>query len=91
MPKKTKSYSAEFKLNAVHRMAQAKTISGLAKELGVRRKFLDEWRHTFWGSFRLSANSLSKTEAEVYHGIALPGDRHFPVNGLGNLPLGSRI
>lgn len=78
MPKKTKSYSAEFKLNAVHRMAQAKTISGLAKELGVRRKFLDEWRHTFWGSFRLSANSLSKTEAEVYHGIALPGRSAFP-------------
>jgi transposase len=45
MRKKTKSYSAEFKLNAVNRMAQAKTISGLAKELGIRRKFLYEWRH----------------------------------------------
>jgi transposase-like protein len=26
-------------------MAQAKTISGLAKELGIRRKYLYEWRH----------------------------------------------
>ena len=45
MRKKTKSYSAEFKLNAVNRMAQAKTISGLAKELGVRRRYLYDWRH----------------------------------------------
>jgi transposase-like protein len=45
MRKKTKSYSADFKLNAVNRMAQAKTITGLAKELGIRRKFLYEWRH----------------------------------------------
>ena len=35
MGKKTKSNSAEFKLNAVDQMAQAKTISGLAKELRV--------------------------------------------------------
>jgi transposase-like protein len=47
MPKKKKSYSAEFKLNAVNGMAQAKTITGLAKELGVRRKFLYQWRHQF--------------------------------------------
>jgi transposase len=45
MRKRTKSYSAEFKLNAVNRMAQAKTISGLAKELGVRRRYLYDWRH----------------------------------------------
>jgi len=45
MRKKTKIYSAEFKLNAVNRMAQAKTISGLAKELGVRRRYLYDWRH----------------------------------------------
>ena len=45
MAKKRKFYSAEFKLNAVSRMAQVKTISGLAKELGIRRKFLYQWRH----------------------------------------------
>jgi transposase len=45
MAKKRAKYSAEFKLNAVSRMAKAKTIIGLAKELGVRRKFLYEWRN----------------------------------------------
>lgn len=41
---KKQSYSADFKQDAVGRMAQAKTITGLAKELGVRRKFLYLWR-----------------------------------------------
>ena len=35
MRKKTKSYSAEFKLNAVNRMAQAKTINKLAVPIRV--------------------------------------------------------
>ena len=42
-----RSYSAEFKLEAVRRMAQAKTITGLAEELGIRRTFLYQWRHQF--------------------------------------------
>ncbi len=45
MGKKKTKYSVEFKLNAVSRMVHAKTISGLAKELGVRRRFLYEWRN----------------------------------------------
>ncbi len=45
--KQTKSYSAEFKLNAINRMAGATSIAGLAKELGIRRKFLYQWRHQF--------------------------------------------
>src|ERR1700684_2967907 len=44
---KQRSYSAEFKRGALRRMTQAKTISGLAKELGIRRKFLYQWRHQF--------------------------------------------
>jgi transposase-like protein len=44
MSKKRKSYSADFKQDAVSRMAHAKTITGLAEELGVRRKFLYLWR-----------------------------------------------
>jgi transposase len=48
IPKKQiNSYSAEFKLNAVNRMAGAGSITGLAKELGIRRKFLYQWRHQF--------------------------------------------
>jgi len=45
MGKKKTKYSVEFKLDAVSRMAHAKTISGLAKELGIRRRFLYEWRN----------------------------------------------
>ena len=44
MSKKPRSYSADFKQEAVRRMAQAMTIVGLAKELGIRRKLLYQWR-----------------------------------------------
>jgi transposase len=44
MKKKAKSYSADFKQDAVRRMAQVTTIIGLAKELGIRRKLLYQWR-----------------------------------------------
>ena len=36
---KQRRYSAEFKLDAVSRMEHCETITGLAKELGIRRKF----------------------------------------------------
>src|SRR5258708_22633376 len=45
MKRKTKSYRGDCKQEAVRRMAQAKTITGLARELGIRRKFLYQWRH----------------------------------------------
>jgi transposase len=44
MKKKARSYSVDFKQEAVRRMAQATTIIGLAKELGIRRKLLYQWR-----------------------------------------------
>jgi transposase len=44
MKKKPRSYSVDFKQEAVRRMAQATTIIGLAKELGIRRKLLYQWR-----------------------------------------------
>jgi transposase-like protein len=47
MKKKAKSYSTDFKQEAVRRMAQAETIIGLANELGVRRKLLYKWRDQF--------------------------------------------
>ena len=42
-----RSYSVDFKQEAVDRMAQATTIIGLAKELGIRRKLLCRWRDQF--------------------------------------------
>ena len=47
MKKKARKYSVDFKQEAVRRMAQATTIVGLAKQLGVRRKLLYQWRHQF--------------------------------------------
>ena len=47
MKKKARSYSADFKQEAVRRMAQATTIIGLAQELGIRRKLLYQWRDQF--------------------------------------------
>ena len=49
MEKKTRgaSYSIDFKQEAVRRMAEAKTIVGLAKELGIRRARLYQWRDKF--------------------------------------------
>ena len=45
--KKAKRYSVDFKQEAVGRMAGGTTIVGLAKQLGVRRKLLYEWRDRF--------------------------------------------
>lgn len=39
-----KTYSKEFKLEAVGRMKTCKSIAGLAAELGVARRFLYKWR-----------------------------------------------
>src|SRR5277367_385402 len=44
MKKKARSYSIDFKQEAVRRMGEATTIIGLAKELGIRRKLLYQWR-----------------------------------------------
>jgi transposase len=47
MNKKPRIYSIEFKQEAVRRMEQADTIVGLAKELGIQRKLLYQWRDKF--------------------------------------------
>ena len=47
MKKKPRSYTVDFKQEAVRRMAQATTIIGLAEELGIRRKLLYQWRDQF--------------------------------------------
>ena len=53
MKKKAKSYSLDFKQEAARRMAQATTIIGLAKELGIRRKLLYQWRDQFQAGDRM--------------------------------------
>jgi transposase len=45
--KKPRIYSIDFKQEVVRRMAEAETIVGLAKELGIQRKLLYQWRDKF--------------------------------------------
>ena len=40
-------FSREFKLAALARMAAGANVSALARELGVRRKYLYQWRERF--------------------------------------------
>ena len=67
MKRKTKSYSVDFRQEAVRRMAQAKTIAGLAKEAAIRRKLLYRWRH-----------QLEAKSEKIWHDLTL----HNP-SGLG--------
>jgi len=46
MSEKYKTYSQEFKIAALKRMETCRNISALARELGIRRKFLYAWRDT---------------------------------------------
>ncbi len=43
--KRRNSYTPEFKVQAVERMRAGGPVTALARELGVRRKFLYEWKH----------------------------------------------
>lgn len=43
----TRRFSREFKLSALARMAAGENVSALARELGVRRKYLYQWRERF--------------------------------------------
>ena len=40
-------FSREFKLSALARMESGANVSALARELGVRRKYLYQWRERF--------------------------------------------
>jgi transposase-like protein len=69
MKKKARSYSVDFKQEAVRRMAQATTIIGLAKELGIRRKLLYQWRDQFRTGGRpgLERRRAVENQRQVYH------------------------
>ena len=45
--KQARVFSRDFKLAAVTRMEGGDTVSALAREVGVRRKLLYEWRDAF--------------------------------------------
>ena len=46
MSEKHAPYTQEFKVGALKRMDTCRNVSALARELGIRRKFLYAWRET---------------------------------------------
>lgn len=47
MTTEPRRFSREYKLAALGRMAAGENVSALARELGVRRKYLYQWRERF--------------------------------------------
>ncbi|HEY4045066.1 MAG TPA: helix-turn-helix domain-containing protein [Rhodopila sp.] len=59
-------FSREFKLAALARMAAGENVSALARELGVRRKYLYQWRERFRTGGALALRSRGRpTKGEV--------------------------
>jgi transposase-like protein len=59
-------FSREFKLAALARMEAGENVSALARELGVRRKYLYQWRERFRSGGAVALRSRGRpTRAEV--------------------------
>ena len=59
-------FSREFKLAALARMEAGENVSALARELGVRRKYLYQWRERFRAGGPVALRSRGRpTRAEV--------------------------
>jgi transposase-like protein len=62
----TRRFSREFKVAAVRRMLAGENVSALARELGVRRKYLYQWRDRFRLGGAIALRSRGRpTKAEV--------------------------
>ena len=80
---KQRRYSAEFKLDAASRMEHCETITGLARELGIRRKFSYQWRGSVTGrrqsgvaavlTVALAVSTTKATPSSALLGERLPG------------------
>ena len=57
-------YSPEFKRNAVDRLLAGGGVAALARELGIRRKFLYQWRDDGWGTAGQAARTAQPKPAE---------------------------
>ncbi len=64
--KEDRRFSREFKLSALARMEAGENVSALARELGVRRKCLYQWRERFRAGGPIALRSRGRpTKAEV--------------------------
>ena len=57
-------YSPEFKRNAVDRLLAGEGAAAVARELGIRRKFLYQWRDDGWGTAGQAARTAQPEPAE---------------------------
>jgi transposase len=59
-------FSREYKLSALRRMLAGENVSALARELGIRRKYLYQWRERFRAGGPIALRSRGRpTKAEV--------------------------
>jgi len=56
-------FSREYKLAALQRMLAGENVSALARELGVRRKYLYQWRERFRAGGPLALRSRAPPDA----------------------------
>ncbi len=76
----SRRFSREFKLSALARMEAGENVSALARELGVRRKCLYQWRERFRAGGPVALRSRGRpTKAEV---MAIRSGEGLPVEGL---------
>jgi transposase-like protein len=75
----SRRFSREFKLSALARMEAGENVSALARELGVRRKCLYQWRERFRAGGPVALRSRGRpTKAEV---MAIRSGEGLPVEG----------
>lgn len=61
-----RTFSREYKLAALRRMLAGENVSALARELGIRRKYLYQWRERFRAGGPLALRSRGRpSKAEV--------------------------
>lgn len=76
-------FSREYKVAAVRRMLAGENVSALARALGVRRKYLYQWRERFRLGGAIALRSRGRpTKAEVVAMQAPGGDEPAPPDEL---------
>jgi len=73
-------YSPEFKLEAVRRAMAGERVGAIAEELGIRRKFIYEWKDRF---AQLGEAGLAWKSGRPINGA--PGNQAEPQPGRGEL------
>src|SRR5260370_35082008 len=79
-------FSRDYKLAALRRMLAGENVSALARELGIRRKYLYQWRERFRAGGPDALRSRGgPTKAEILairaHGGRSPTDEAVPMIG----------